>query len=879
MVTLESGTRLGPYEIVSSLGEGGMGAVYRARDTGLHRQVAIKVLLPGVTGDPDRLARFSREAQVLASLNHPNIAAIYGLVDADEDKALVLELVEGPTLAERIATGPIPLDEALAIARQIGDALDAAHERGIVHRDLKPANIKLRPDGTVKVLDFGLAKAMEPVAASPAGITMSPTISLNASMAGLILGTAAYMSPEQASGKPVDKRADIWAFGVVLWEMVTSRRMFEGETVSHVLAAVLTQHVDLSPVPHRIRRLLERCLEKDPRKRLRDIGDAMSLLDEASAPPPRDLRLGRRPVVTAWAVAALLAVALMIQFWFTPRSRAEASDAPAVRFQIERSLIDPYNNAGAAFAVSPDGRFLAHYIPDAGGRAALSIRTLATGDHREISGSAVLSPQSPFWSPDSRQVAYATTVASSVFNLVTGTTRELCACRFRGGSWNRDGVILLGSSPAGSQPIRRVSLDDRAPVAVTKTDSSSGEQDSWPVFLPDGRRFVFTRSRRGSVTGTYVGTLDGGDSTRIADGSRTLFVSLPNGLGPHLLGIDAAGLVAQPLDVTTMTTTGEPFVVVAGSAAASVSSTGVLASSGMANRPITRPAWFDRKGVELGGVGPAGPIQTLALAPDGRTVAVTDVRDGSPSLWLRDLGGTNRRLEIEGGDAPTWSADGARLVMTSVRDGVLGLFVRAADGSGQARRILPRSEGRTYANDWSRNGRWVIYTLPKSGTGDLDLDLWTVGADGADATPVPYLTTPAREAQAEFSPDGRFVAYTSMTNGDPEVYVQPFPNASEGKWLVSNGGGAEPHWSRDGKELFYIAGQTVMAVPVTLQPAFSSGTPTRLFDAPVQPWYTNDSDRSQVAPDGKRFLLLVPAGKTEAPPIDMVVNWPTLLKK
>ena len=277
LVILESGTRLGAYEILSPLGEGGMGAVYRARDTGLHRDVAIKVLLPGLASDPDRLTRFSREAQVLASLNHPNIGAIYGLVDADGGKALVLELVDGPTLAERMATGPIAVDDALAVARQIADALDAAHEQGIVHRDLKPANIKIRPDGTVKVLDFGLAKAIEPAGAAATGVTMSPTISLNATMAGFILDTAAYMSPEQASAKPVDKRADIWAFGVVLWEMVTGRRMFDGETTSHVLAAVLTQEPDLSHVPHRIRHLLAKCLEKDPKKRLRDIGDALSL--------------------------------------------------------------------------------------------------------------------------------------------------------------------------------------------------------------------------------------------------------------------------------------------------------------------------------------------------------------------------------------------------------------------------------------------------------------------------------------------------------------------------------------------------------------------------------------------------------------------------
>jgi Tol biopolymer transport system component len=479
-----------------------------------------------------------------------------------------------------------------------------------------------------------------------------------------------------------------------------------------------------------------------------------------------------------------------------------------------------------------------------------------------------------------------TTVASSVFNLVTGTTRELCTCRFRGGSWSRDGVILLGSSPAGAQPIRRLSPDDPTPVEVTKGNSSAGDQDTWPVFLPDGRRFVFTRSRPGSGPATYVGSLDGAEPKRIADGSRTLFAVLPNGAGPHLLGIDAAGLVAQPLDLAAMTATTEQFVVVPGSAAASISSNGVLATSAPALRPTTVPTWFDRNGIQLGNVGSPGAIQSVALAPDGRTAAVSEVvgpgraaREGGTRLWLRDAAGLNRRIDSEGGDAPVWSPDGTAIVAAAQRQGVVNMYQRAVNGTGRDRQ-LSSSARNSFANDWSHDGKWVIYTIPKNGPGDLDLDLWVVRADGGDdVTPVPYLTGPARDAQAEFSPDGRFVAYTSITNGDPEVYVQPFPNASDGKWLVSNGGGAEPHWSRDGTELFYIAGQTMMAVPVTLRPTFSSATPARLFDAQVQPWYTNDSDRSQVAPDGKRFLLIVPSGTTAPPPIDIVVNWPTLLEK
>ena len=384
---------------------------------------------------------------------------------------------------------------------------------------------------------------------------------------------------------------------------------------------------------------------------------------------------------------------------------------------------------------------------------------------------------------------------------------------------------------------------------------------------------MFTRTTPGAAATTYLGSLDSDEATRITDGSRTMLAALPRERGVRLLGIDAAGLVAQPFDLDRLITTSEPVLVMAGVAAASISANGVLATSAASSRPITVPTWFDRQGTSLGAIGSPGTIQGVALGPDGRTVAANE--SGGSGIWLRDATGTNRRINPEGGDSPVWSPDGTRLVVAAPRDGVSNMFERAADGSGREVRLFP-AERNAFPNDWSRDGKWIVFTLPKA---DLDLDLWVIPMDAtADRKPMPYVTGPERDAQAEFSPDGRFVAYTSFTTGDPEVYVQPFPNAADGKWLVSNGGGSEPHWSRDGKELFYIAGQTVMSVPVTLTPTFSSGTPVRLFDAPVQQWYTNDTDRSQVAPDGKRFLLLVPAGKTSAPPIDIVVNWPTLLR-
>jgi Tol biopolymer transport system component len=873
-----------------------MGEVYRARDTKLDRDVAIKVLPEAFAHDADRLARFLREAKTLASLNHPNIAIIHGLEQAGDVHALVMELVEGDDLSQRISRGAIPIDEALPIAKQIAETLEAAHEQGIIHRDLKPANIKVRADGQVKVLDFGLAKAMEPSSALRASagqaLSQAPTITSPALMtgAGMILGTAAYMAPEQASGKPVDKRADIWAFGVVLWEMLAGRRMFERETVSHVLAAVLTQAPDLGAVPPRVRHLLTRCLEKDPRKRLRDIGDAMSLVQEptASGPGTEAGAQGHRRSRTwlgvgGWAVAGVMVAALGAVTWLRPPTAPDA-DAPIVRFQIERSA-DIYNNTAGAFAVSPNGLMLAHYGAGQGGQQALFVRTLATGEVREVPGSATATPQatSHFWSSGSRQFVFGTVSGAYVFDVSSGITRPLCDCRFIGGSGNREGTILLGSLVGAREGIRRLSAGDRNLAVITTPDGSLGEEDSWPVFLPDGLRFLFTRSSPGAGFATYVGSLDGDAPVRIADGSKRIVVPATGGRVPYLLGLDAAGLVAQPFDLGTLSLAGEATTLVAGAVAASASENGVLATSAPGSRRRAIPTWFDRTGKSLGVVGEAGMIESFALSPDGRKLAVSESIAGANApttdIWLRDLvtGARSRVTFNPGADSTAvWSPDGARIAFASTRDGALRPYQRAADGTGNESPLFAYDRP-AWINDWSRDGRWVIYsTVPPGGIGN---DLWSLPMSGGSAgTPVPYLVAPGRQQQAQFSSDGRFVAYGSDESGTFDVYVQPFPNASGGKWMVSSGGGAEPRWSPDGKELFFFAGQTLMAVPVSLQPTFSNGAPIALFDAPVLAGYTNDSDRWQVAPDGRRFLLLTNAVQDQAPPLDIVVNWPALLK-
>ena len=867
-----------------------MGEVFRARDAKLDRDVAIKILPEAFAHDTERLARFQREAKTLASLNHPNIAAIYGLEESGGIKALVMELVEGDDLSQRIAKGAIPPDEALPIAKQIAEALEAAHEQGIVHRDLKPANIKVRSDGTVKVLDFGLAKAMEPTGAMSPSMSMSPTITTPAmTQAGMILGTAAYMSPEQARGKTVDKRADIWAFGAVLFEMLTGQRAFAGDDVSDVLASVLAREPDLTAAPPRVRHLLARCLEKDPRRRLRDIGDAMSLVEgaetstlSAEAGATGVTRSRRWLGVAGWAVAGVLAAGFVVAMLLRPVTKAE-TDPPIVQFQIERTA-DPYNRTVTAFAVSPDGLMLAYYGAGSDGPQTLLVRTLATGEVRQVKGSAAATPlgNSLFWSPDSRQLVRGTATGGHVFDVSTGTVRPLCDCRYVGGSWNQEGTVLIGSSGNVPQGIRRLSQGDRSPVAVTTVDASRGEQDTWPVFLPDGRRFLFTRSTPGATDATYVGTLDGDPPKRIADGSLRIFVPAAGGWGSYLLGIDTAGLVAQPFDLNTPSVTGAAIRVVAGATAVSASENGVLATSVRGSRPRTIPTWFDRKGTSLGQVGEAGLIESVALSPDGRKLAVADLSSGSGPvhIWLQDLlSGARTRVTFNpgGNSTPVWAPDGTRIAFTSRRDGVSLPYQRAADGTGEEVPLFPFDRN-AFANDWSSDGRWVIYSTP--GPNNTGNRLWVVPMEGgAERKPVPYLVASAIQQQAQFSPDGRFVAYGSDQSGTWEIYVQPFPNASEGKWMVSSGGGVEPRWSREGKELFYFSGQTLMAVPVSVRPTFSNGPPAALFDPPVQAGYTSDSHRWQVAPDGKRFLLFANAGKDQAPPIDVVVNWPALLRR
>jgi serine/threonine protein kinase len=881
-MSLAPGTRVGPYEILAPLAAGGMGEVYRARDIKLNREVALKVLPDAFAFDPDRLARFKREAQVLASLNHPNIAAIYGSEEAAEVQALVLELVEGPTLADRIAHGPIPLDEALTIARQVADALEAAHDQGIIHRDLKPANIKLRPDGAVKVLDFGLAKALEPAPVS-AGLSRSPTITSPAmTQLGVILGTAAYMSPEQAQGKPVDKRADIWAFGVVLYEMLSAQRLFTGDTVSDTLAAVLKEEPDWDRVPPRAQPLLRRCLVKDAKRRLRDIGDAMPLFENATESPHA------RPPWMAWSAPVFLLSSLLLAFI---HFREEPPPVPApVRLQI--TLPENVTTAGRTLTLSPDGRKLAFSATGPDGIPRVWVRSMDSLEVRELPGTDTRPTPPPFfWSPDSRFIAYSAPegklkkvdLAGSPPQLLCDTTGPNAT----GGAWNSDGVIVFGGSNGG---LTRVSETGGTPSPVTALDPSRKEtRHAFPMFLADGRRFVYLRtSTVPENSGVYLGSLDAKPEEQ--DSKQLLMTpfgpvyvpSLERGRGLLLIMRDGGTVLAQAFDERRSQLVGDPIPVVQGVGALiaagffSASLNGVLAyrSSGVVQDG--RLNWWSRQGYLDTPEQPDG-VRALALSPDGARAALVRQDPMNPmnqDIWAWDTTrATRTRMTFDPrrADSPVWSPDGKRLFFRSNREGSWNLHRKLTDESKDDDVLLKSDRDKT-PTSISRDERFLLYTQSDPQTKN---DVWILSNPNggqADRKSTPFLQREFDEGEARFSPDSesRWVAYTSNESGRNEVYVREFsPNATGRPWQVSKQGGTNPRWSGDGKELFFAAlDETVMAVHVMPGATFQTSAPSGLFKVPsgVLPNW-------DVTGDGKRFLTLVRVQQNAQTPITVVLNW------
>jgi eukaryotic-like serine/threonine-protein kinase len=876
-MAIPSGTKFGSYEIVAPIGAGGMGEVYQAHDTKLGRDVAIKVLPEAFAHDAERLSRFQREAKMLAALNHPNIATIYGLEQSGGASYLVMELVSGETLADRIRRdGAIPIDEALGIARQIAEALEAAHEKNIIHRDLKPANVKVTPEGKVKVLDFGLAKAFEGDAASE-NMSNSPTLSMAATMQGVILGTAGYMSPEQARGKRVDKRADIWAYGVVLYELLTGKRLFEGEDAGHTLAAVIMQKPDLSAAPAQVLPLLQRCLEKDPKKRLRDIGDVELLLAEAPAASAQSpSRLGNVAAnQIAWGIAALMAVvALGVTF-------VHFRETPPADSVLHLSVPLPADAPAGFLALSPDGRRLAIMLAT-DGNAHLWLRSLDSPQLQLLPGTE--NSRGPFWSPDSKSIGFFANGKLKTMPATGGPPQVLCdgTGLFGGGTWNRDGVILFSTSEVGA-PLQRVGAAGGACTVVTKPEGDSSH--AFPEFLPDGNHFIYlVRGGDEAKRGLYVAALDKSAPRRLlADESSAVFAPSTTGKKyGYLLFLRGSDLMAQPFNAETLQLAGEVFPVAAETSfnlnsqiAASASAGGILVYETNFIR-TNQLTWLDRSGKELVKVGSIQDEFHVALSPDGRTAA--SVRRGNQGIWLYDVQrGAETRFTSPTlpGSAPVWSPDGNLIAFGSGK----GLYLEDASGGSKEELLLENGNVKT-VSDWSRDGRYLIYTeTDPKGQGDI----WYLTDPlnkSSDRKPVKFQGTEAVESQGQLSPDGRWLAYASNESGKYEVYVRPFP-FGPGRWKVSAGQGRyrEPRWRRDGKELFFLDPQFpinwLMAVAVQSGPRgdFRAGAPQALFEfrAITQAPPGNGFLYSPSA-DGQRFLVRVQPGDAE-PTLNVITNW------
>jgi len=876
-VSLTPGSRIGPYEIGAQIGVGGMGEVYRATDTNLSRHVAIKVLPASMATDADRLGRFDREAKTLAALSHPNIAAIYGLERFDGQTALVMELVPGPTLAERIAEDRIRVDEALAIAKQVAEALEAAHEQGIIHRDLKPANVKLRSDGRVKVLDFGLAKVLEPSRASSPRASMSPTITTPAmTEAGMILGTAAYMSPEQARGKVVDARADVWAFGCVLYEMLTGQRAFVGEDVNDMLAAVLRSEPDweLLPtsVPLRIKDLLRCCLEKDVKNRRRDVRDLRIEIEQVlkgtqeRPPVPADQppRIGRLAWIVLAVALAAAAGTLALAWAFRP-----TSEAPEMRVQI--------NTPGTAlpmhFALSPNGRYLV-FVAGEDRPERLWLRPLDVVEAQPMPQTE--GAQFPFWSADSRSIGFFASGKLYRIDIKGGPPQALAdAPNPRGGTWNADGVIVFAPLPGG--PLMRTAASGADPEAVTMlVPGQVGHR--FPQFLPDGRRFLFNALGDAEREGIYLGALDGGDPKRL-----TTSDTVGRYLEPSRVAYERAGtLVARRLDLDREELTGDPETLAtpigvdpSSTPGFSVSSEGRVAyrASAADRRQL---AWYDRSGKLLTTISEpdANDLRDPELAPDGRRVAVDRTVQGNRDIWLMDAERSGRiRFTFDGAvDAgPIWSPDATKIAFLSARKGKSDLYVRPSN-SGTTEELLLETPNDKWTQDWSRDGRYLLYREQDPKTG---FDLKALAMTGSERTTIPVANTRFEERYGQFSPDGRWVAYATDESGQFEIVVQAFPHATE-KWPVSTGGGSQPRWRADGKELYFIASDgTLMATSIIASGSrLEVGAPAVLFQARFQGGSTANPAKHQyaVSRDG-RFLINRPTEDTTLSPITLILNW------
>jgi eukaryotic-like serine/threonine-protein kinase len=881
------GKTLGHYQITSQLGKGGMGEVYQARDQKLGRDVALKVLPEEFAKDADRVARFQREAKLLASLNHPNIASIHGLEESGGTSFLVLELIEGETLADRLKRGPVPVEESLKLALQTAEALEAAHEKSVIHRDLKPSNIKLTPEGKVKVLDFGLAKAYAGDR-EEVNLSNSPTLSDAATQQGVILGTAAYMSPEQARGKPVDKRADIWAFGCVLFETLAGRSAFSGKDVTDLLAAVIRSEPEWGSLPAnlhwRLREVLERCLKKDARERYHDISDVKADIQRVLTDPSGVLA---KPLMEAtprvrlrtmlpWLAAALVlgAIGAGIAVW---RLKQPPSPEPRRVIRLEHNLPEGQlfnfspTISGHLLAVSPDGsKFI---YSTAKGLYLRSVDELNAG---LIAGTGD-NPQSPFFSFDGQWVGYWSQADSKLKKIAVrgGAPVTLCDVTWLYGAiWYPDNTIVYADVPKG---VLRVSANGGTPEALVKGYSL------YPQLLPDGKSILFT-----DVSATpyriIVQTLESGKRKELFAGFGAQY--LPTG---HLVyELQNNNLFAIPFDLRKLEVTGGPVPIVEGVGYGAISDSGTLVYmpfTGTAGGGNGRTlVWVDRKGKEEPLEVSPNLYRYPRFSPDGTKVAIAIIGDNS-DIWIRDLARkTLTRLTFDESSeiVPVWSPDGKRIAFYSDRNNKFGIYWKAADGTGEVEQLCSAS-AIIIPYCWSSDGN-ALLTGQFVGDGMSNQDVSLLSTQG-DPAVTPLLRDKYMEMQARISPDGRWMAYTSNESGKNEIYVRPFPDVNKGRWQVSTDGGDSPLWSPDGREIFYLNGDAVMAVPVETKAAFSLGTPKPLFHGKHVAAYPADGTPWDISPDGKRFLMIKPPASpggqsTEQPrKLNIVLNWTEELKQ
>ncbi len=911
------GSSLAHFKVTAKLGEGGMGEVYRAEDTKLGREVAIKVLPEAVAADPERLARFEREAQVLASLNHPNIAAIFSLehseLEESDDRVaetqtrsgddseaqrptsvnfLVMELVEGDDLRQRLDRGPIPVDEALPIALQISQALETAHESGIVHRDLKPANVKVTPDGQVKVLDFGLAKALEAAPGAAEDLSMSPTLTAQMTQAGVILGTAAYMSPEQAAGEAADRRADIWAFGVVLAEMLTGQQQFSGKTVSHVLAAILKEEPEwenlAAKAPPAILDLVQHCLRKEPTQRLQAIGDARILLQDYLDHPETFER--KQPVAAGaataswklalpWALLGLMLLVVVGGQWISP---AEESSSDQV---LKATILPPEDSAfylsgwnPGPVAVSPDGTKLAFSVQDEDGTVRLYVRELSSNDARPLPGTE--SAAYPFWAPDSRWLGFFTDVDQTLKKIDTAGGPPVTICgaeNGKGGSWNQDGVIVF--APRADTQIHRVSASGGEPVPVTEVDRPISNSHRHPRFLPDGDHFLYLA--RGTVdqkSRIRVRSLTDSTDKEVAQSSTQGEFA-----AGYLLFTRGATLMAQRFDADHLEVSGEatPLVdevlTITGAAMGifSSSSSGILAyNSGILN-PEVSLEWRDRVGSPLGTIGDPAVFGLIGLSPDGKTVAsVIYDSGGIGSIWLTEIE-TGLRTRLTFDDTSdygiAWAPESDSLFISNRGESGFEVQRVSVSGAGEME-VLLKDENDLMLSDASRDGTTLLLWQTRAGT-SRDLITWNLDQGGE---PSFLRETEADERFSTFSPDGNWIAYSSNDSGRYEVYLTPFPGPGR-RWQLSQDSGMFPQWSADGSEVvFSQQNGMLMAAAVTKgTDTIQAGAIEPLFQIhPPRP----DGTSFALAPDGERILVWSNKQQQTETVVNLVVNWPAELE-